>query len=331
MWHVCTDRRRHPAERVLWAALVVLAWYGAFSVSVSRWRRYQDTPTVTSLERDYMAWNTTFPAITVCPTGGPGSRVRPELADEEAQRLAREFRVQNESLLREFVERLSDASLYTLPDIPNVSAIPGDRFLGIIERVTAPWNFAVVASLASDMATATYKPDLVPTLTELGMCYSFNSLVAAYMSPRYWRLGAAGVADGRGHGLLEVNPMDGSVFAQLSGLPGAYQLFVHGPEEVPDLQSPFLTSPEGQFKRLEVSALAVHTAPAARWLRPEHRRCRFMDEPLEPGAGAPRLAAPVYSYALCRKACRAGVALRACECVPHLYGPMCKQRLLTGW
>ncbi len=97
------------------------------------------------------------------------------------------------------------------------------------------------------------------------------------------------------------------------------QLFVHGPGEVPDLQSPSLAATEGRFKSVQVTALAIHTSPAARRLAPAQRRCRFEDEPQ---GHAPRLDLPVYSYNLCRRACRARAALEACGCVPHLYGPM---------
>lgn len=47
--------------------IVALAMWGAAAISMSTWRHYRETPTVISLERDYMAWNTTFPAITICP------------------------------------------------------------------------------------------------------------------------------------------------------------------------------------------------------------------------------------------------------------------------
>ncbi|XP_052131550.1 uncharacterized protein LOC113209300 [Frankliniella occidentalis] len=191
--------------------------------------------------------------------------------------------------------------------------------------VALPWNFSVVASLASDLASATYNPQLVPTMTELGLCFSFNSLLAYYVSPRYWRLGERTLDNRRG--LLEVNVMDGSIFAQLSGLPSGYQVRGAGllccpsdPRcEVPDLQSQSLVATEGRFKSVLVTALAIHTSEGVRRLSPEQRRCRFTDEPKE---GTPHLNVPVYSYNLCRRACRARLALDLCGCVPHLYGPM---------
>jgi hypothetical protein len=40
---------------------------GAAQFSFSTWQRYQNNPTVVSVERDYKAWNTSFPSVTLCP------------------------------------------------------------------------------------------------------------------------------------------------------------------------------------------------------------------------------------------------------------------------
>ncbi|XP_034254433.1 uncharacterized protein LOC117653134 [Thrips palmi] len=318
MQHIVTPSRRHPSERVLWMMLVMSAVCGTVTLSVSTWYRYLSAPTVISMERDYMAWNTSFPPITICPE----SKFDPDLVTQAVSELAEEFGAKNETALRAFVEGLAGATLMSLPDVPVVpdthQHIPSHAFLRIIEKVSLPMNMTVVTG-ATDAAS--HDPTLAPTLTEQGVCYSFNSLVAPYVSPRYWRLGEDAVK-GRG-GLLELNPLDGSVIAQLSGLPGQYQLFVHGPGEVPALQSPFLTAPAGSLKRLELSTLAVLTAREVRDVTPQQRRCRFTDEPMTATTDtelAPRV--PVYSYNLCRRSCRAALLLRACRCVPHLYGPM---------
>ncbi|GBP81947.1 Sodium channel protein Nach [Eumeta japonica] len=57
---------RHLAERVLWAVLVALGVYGAIAVSRDQWLRYQDNPTVVTLDKDFINWNYSFPGITVC-------------------------------------------------------------------------------------------------------------------------------------------------------------------------------------------------------------------------------------------------------------------------
>lgn len=52
---------------VLWIGVVGLALWGAVYLSMITWDRYQDSPTVVSMDRDMFSWNTTFPCVTVCP------------------------------------------------------------------------------------------------------------------------------------------------------------------------------------------------------------------------------------------------------------------------
>ena len=52
---------------LFWLVLVCLGILGAVELSLFNWRRYQDNPTVISLERDYKTWNTSFPSVTICP------------------------------------------------------------------------------------------------------------------------------------------------------------------------------------------------------------------------------------------------------------------------
>lgn len=54
--------------RILWLISFILSLYGATILSLSTWRRYQETPTVISMERNWKEWNTSFPSITICPT-----------------------------------------------------------------------------------------------------------------------------------------------------------------------------------------------------------------------------------------------------------------------
>jgi len=52
---------------VVWMVGLALGIYGAVIVSQSTWQHYQESPTVISMERDYKEWNTSFPAVTICP------------------------------------------------------------------------------------------------------------------------------------------------------------------------------------------------------------------------------------------------------------------------
>ncbi|XP_039443608.1 uncharacterized protein LOC120423759 [Culex pipiens pallens] len=58
--HICT------LFRVLWVFLIGFAVYGAFFVGRSQWVRFQASPTVIQLDKNYREWVGTMPAATVC-------------------------------------------------------------------------------------------------------------------------------------------------------------------------------------------------------------------------------------------------------------------------
>lgn len=52
--------------RLFWAAVFTVAAANAMLLVLGSWERYNENPTVVSLEKDYREWNTLFPAITMC-------------------------------------------------------------------------------------------------------------------------------------------------------------------------------------------------------------------------------------------------------------------------
>lgn len=58
--HICT------LFRVVWVFLIGLAVYGALFVGRSQWVRFQASPTVIQLDKNYREWVGTMPAATVC-------------------------------------------------------------------------------------------------------------------------------------------------------------------------------------------------------------------------------------------------------------------------
>lgn len=51
---------------LLWFAIMLSAVVSAVYVIMQFFNRYIERPLVTSIERDYYAWNTTFPSFTLC-------------------------------------------------------------------------------------------------------------------------------------------------------------------------------------------------------------------------------------------------------------------------
>ena len=50
----------------MWLACFVTACWGAVTISLTQYSRYEANPTVVSLKRDYREWNGTIPAISFC-------------------------------------------------------------------------------------------------------------------------------------------------------------------------------------------------------------------------------------------------------------------------
>ena len=50
--HINTEQHRHPVEILLWTVTVIAATYYSITLSQSVWQRYQENPTVISMERD---------------------------------------------------------------------------------------------------------------------------------------------------------------------------------------------------------------------------------------------------------------------------------------
>ena len=57
----------HLIERLLWIAMICTALYFSVILSLESWDRYLHKSTVVSIERDHYYWNTSLPALTICP------------------------------------------------------------------------------------------------------------------------------------------------------------------------------------------------------------------------------------------------------------------------
>ncbi|RVE40938.1 hypothetical protein evm_014411 [Chilo suppressalis] len=64
--------RRHSLERLLWVAATVSAIWCAAHLWMDQWQRYQDNPTVITLEKDYRSWLINLPGVTFCYNVSPG-------------------------------------------------------------------------------------------------------------------------------------------------------------------------------------------------------------------------------------------------------------------
>ncbi|RZC34463.1 pickpocket protein 11-like [Asbolus verrucosus] len=292
-----TAQKRHPVEIVIWVTLVTAAVYGAFVLSSMTLRRYIENPTVISVERDRFSWNTTFPAATICPS----YKVNEELLEEFVTRSTEE----NKTLLREFLVTLASATYTNFETVVPYDGITEEQYLDILMDLQFVFKPTV-----SNSGNNNKNYSLQSIVSEMGLCYSFNSQLAIYNSPDYWDEGKWNLIEGED--IFSVNPLDGEVFANVMNMATGFDIYIHGPYEVADIASKKISSPDGYFLQIYLSGLTIFSSDNIKSLRISQRKCRFHDE-------SDLNHSPAYSYVLCRMECRAALAKRLCGCVPHFY------------
>ncbi|KAJ8945117.1 hypothetical protein NQ318_001582 [Aromia moschata] len=291
-------RRTHPLEKIMWCGFVVLAVYGAAIISSMTLSRYRDNPTVISMERDRFSWNTSFPAVTICPT----QKVDVEYLDRF---LSESNDTKNKPLFREFVLSLGEATYTNFDRVVEHEEVPSDEYMRVIRKFMITFRPSVSSSAINGEHLT-----LQETITEMGICYSFNSHLAVYNSFDYWNKGYWKLLPETE--TLSVNPLDGEVLATVVNISTGFQVYIHGPYEVVDIASKYVKSPNGYFLQLYLTGLTLYSSENAKMLGIPQRKCRFHYE-------SDLRHSPVYSYVLCRMECRASLANRLCGCTPHFY------------
>ncbi|CAH1173544.1 unnamed protein product [Phaedon cochleariae] len=156
-------------------------------------------------------------------------------------------------------------------------------------------------------------------LTELGVCFTFNSKLANLLSVKN---GDEINTKQEKSNLLKCHYLNGLCYARYdSDLDRPLKYFVHSLIESPQITSK--SSFEiGSSEEMEVDYKMIETdsSPDIRSLKPSQRNCRFEDEPFAADMG-------VYSTATCQMTCRKQLAIKLCGCKPHFYhfldGPVC--------
>ncbi|XP_014245168.1 sodium channel protein Nach-like [Cimex lectularius] len=290
-------RNRHPSETVVWIVTSICGLYGAIWLCQSTMHRFEENPTVISLERNYKEWNTTFPASTICPK----TKTKEDIENVVSKWFPS---ADNATEAERWLRDLSNATYTNFAKMENYSpAIRPENYLDAVLDAKLQFRY-VLSNSNSDAA------DLVPTFTELGLCYSYNSQVAIYNNPEYWRQNNftfVEVGD-----LFKGNPLEGDIFAQVMEMNSGFKVFVHSPSEVAEIASSSRESPPKFYMSLDLVALTIYSTEQTKSLRISQRKCRFLDE------GNLKIS-PAYTYKLCRIECRMKLANRLCGCVPYFY------------
>lgn len=207
--HLADVKRRHPVEILIWAALVIVAIYGTVRISSVTLTRYQDNPTVISMERDQFAWNTSFPGATVCPLF--------KLDKDQLEEYVKNSVEQNKTLLKAFLVYLSEANYSSFEQVVEYHGIPPEKYMDTLRELKFKFNPTV-----SNSGLEKHKYGITETVTEMGICYSFNAHLAIYNSPEYWKRGKWDLL--KENDTFYVNPLDGEIFTNLMNMETGFQV-----------------------------------------------------------------------------------------------------------
>nr|XP_024216984.1 pickpocket protein 11-like [Halyomorpha halys] len=206
---------------------------------------------------------------------------------------------------------LANATFHTFDKVEGLKNLSPNHYQDII--FGAAFNFTYSVSNSNSEAS-----DLLPMITEFGICYTYNSQIAAYNSPSYWKENKWKLFP-----LVDVfkgNPLEGDIFVAMMEMNSDLQVFIHSPQEIPESASKWFLSAQKHYLALEFEALTIYSTENTRGLSVKQRKCRFLEESnLETN--------PVYSYNLCRSECRMRLGFKLCGCVPYFYRNIGKYRI----
>lgn len=165
----------HPFERLLWLFLFIATCYGAYSISLTQYERYEANPTVISLERDYRDWNGTLPAIFIC--------YHKRVDEGRAQYfIKRKWGIDVSDKTFSYFMDFIKAVVYLNESFTRFNRFINDSQLELVDMLQLskevhPIINSVISSFDSNAEYA-----MSEIITEKGICYSVNSLLSPLIS-----------------------------------------------------------------------------------------------------------------------------------------------------
>lgn len=80
--------------------------------------------------------------------------------------------------LQEFILSLANANYRTFKDVVDFDGIAPEKFMDLILNMSRTFEPSLTIGVSGIML------NIVPTITEMGLCYAVNSKIAIYNSPK---------------------------------------------------------------------------------------------------------------------------------------------------
>ncbi|XP_055536311.1 sodium channel protein Nach isoform X2 [Wyeomyia smithii] len=151
---------RHWLERLLWAVILVCSVYGSYAICLITWTRYQQNPTVLTLQTDWRQWIYRPPAITFCPMYFDVQRSKDMIQrlwniSEQHEKFPFYYR---------FLETVANA---TTDNLATFEPFAADDSLANVDMLEVAWNVRHLNFTSSIFR---------PVITENGICLSSSNL-----------------------------------------------------------------------------------------------------------------------------------------------------------
>ncbi|CAH1392429.1 unnamed protein product [Nezara viridula] len=255
------------------------------------------------METNYKDWNTSFPSVTICPL--------PKYDQENLDKIIYEkfSNIKEKETVLGFFTQLSNASFGTFSEVrTSTDEIEPSTYWKVVWKIAFPFTYNV-----SNSNTEAYnQTEMNQVVTEVGFCYSYNSLATIYNDPKMWERKEWQLLTGLP--IFRSSPLDGDIFTQVMNMNAGYRLYILDPTEFPDVSIPQIEGFNNSYKTLDLTALSIVSAKEVEDLSIQQRKCRLPRE-------SNLLTSPVYSYNLCRMECRIKECYGLCKCIPYFYRP----------
>ncbi|XP_034104832.1 pickpocket protein 28 [Drosophila albomicans] len=342
------EKERPIKERVFWLVVFVVSIYCCARLINSAYTKWDATPVIVSFaERSTPVWNIPFPAVTIC---SETKRVLKKSGDHNsyanlynqftaAMHATRIFKPENITAkeMEEFRTLLHVCNTKILQQ--DTPLIPGEEFdyFEVLDRMLPPFEryFFYCRWLSRYNECDKY---FHKTLTEEGICYTFNGLppteiyrentyqyhrsAAENFTQSSWSLetgyDASSDVETFPARVLSAGARSGIFMALQSfkqevdyacrGPVQGFKVLLHAPDDVPQVSKQFVRIPMGREVLIAVKPNMITTSTGIAEYHPQRRQCFLSHERL-------LRFFKIYSESNCQLECLANFTLSKCGCV----------------
>ncbi|XP_058458184.1 sodium channel protein Nach-like [Malaya genurostris] len=302
-----TNPKSSLAEKISWVLVISSVVICSIYLLTLFWIRYLTNPTVISLDRNYHEWNTTFPSLTVCFHDRLNTTARDMLIDQ--------VKPENPQKFEQFLARLVEANIFRLETLVEFEEYSDMDLKAVLNQIT---NFVDTKVMLDNGITG----KLFRVITELGICYTFNSDMVRFTSAEELE------EEDLPTDLIQISATERDIMASLGNLTSNGNIYYHGPYEIPSyLKKLIVTLATNAFLTITFKPVIITADSTIQDLYVQQRRCRFSHESnLE-------FYPNYYSHSLCLLDCRLRLFLDHCSCLPYFYNvnaqvPVCRPKEL---